>query len=151
MNITELGFTVSTVKSPQSGKVISLTIQCNSDHPSGINTAVLRHIHSQLLTGKSPSTLDQLTSFVNSISYSFPSKLNGRRILSDLDYQKIGHVYVAAFSNGFYPAKVISLWTQAPRPTVSRWIKIAKQKGYIPNIVYSWRQKYESSKHSILY
>jgi len=129
---------VEITSTPHGQIVTSLTLIVDPDNPTGVTTKTLRSITSKHLTGddSKESALEQI------IRLPLPSKgfsSRSRRRLTDEEISSIANVYRLAMKNNLPPTKVLTLWLKLPKPTVSRYIKMARRRGLLSNTYRSGR------------
>ena len=113
--------------------VIALEVKlvCPPSHPTGITTSMLRAI--------TAGDLDGITGTNTAAKKSMPFRPTGelswapgtRQTLDKGDLELVARIYVEALKAGLPPTKTIQEWAGTSRPTASRWVKQARERGLI--------------------
>jgi len=111
--------------------VTSLTVSCASEHHTGINTALLKKINSLHLRPHDSSKLSVKQILDTPLPSSFINR-SLRNTISDEDLLAIGNFYNKCIENDLYPTKLLTTWLGVTRITASRYIKMARDRSYIP-------------------
>jgi hypothetical protein len=122
---------VKTTSSRNGVVAIELKVVCPPGHPTGITTAMLRLITADDLDGGRKPSKGSLKRLVR--DQSTPSGWEPRQLpAGDAKHlQAVAQLYLAALKKGVHPTKTIQEWAGASRPTASRWVRQARDRGLI--------------------
>ncbi len=122
---------VKTTSSRNGVVAIELKVVCPPGHPTGITTAMLRLITAEDLDGGKKPSKGSLKRLVR--EEASPSSWGPRQLpVGDAKHlQAVAELYLAALKQGIHPTKAIQEWAGASRPTASRWVRQARDKGLI--------------------
>lgn len=122
---------VSTRDTPNGVIAIELKVTCPSNHPTGVTTALLRLITAADLHGTAKKPISDMKSFLR--SQRRKSEWETRKgTQGDLELLSgVVELYLAALREGLPPTKAVQLWSGASRPTASRWVRQARNLGFI--------------------
>jgi hypothetical protein len=123
--------TVSTRGTPNGVIALELKVTCPPNHPTGVTTALLRLVTAADLHGTAKKPVVEMESFLRrqapKPSWHARQGLQGDEKL----LLAVAGLYLAALRAGLPPTKAIQLWSGASRPTASRWVRQARDRGLI--------------------
>lgn len=110
---------------------LEVKLVCPPSHPTGITTSMLRAITAGDLDGIAQTKTGAKTGKPFRPAGKLSWTPGSRHPLDKGDLELVARIYVDALKAGLPPTKTIQEWAGTSRPTASRWVKQARERGLI--------------------